>query len=58
MLHKYGVTSVVDIPKATVRRLFELAGMLHEFDSSRRIGWEELEALDPVDRGSMLVLAG
>lgn len=49
---------LVGIAKATVRRLFERAGMLHEFDSSRCIGWEELESLDPVDRGSMLVLAG
>jgi hypothetical protein len=38
--------------------LFERADMLHEFDNALRIGSEELESLDPVDRGSMLVLAG
>lgn len=49
---------LVDISKATVRRLFERAGMLHDFDNARCIGWEELESLEPVDRGSMLVMAG
>ena len=49
---------LVDIQESTARRLFELAGMRNEFDAARRIGWEELESLAPVDRGSMLVLAG
>lgn len=49
---------LVDISKATARRLFELAGMRHEFDNARCIAWEALESLKPVDRGSMLVLAG
>lgn len=49
---------LVDIQEVTARRLFELAGMRHEFDTALRIGWEELESLTPVDRGSMLVLAG
>lgn len=49
---------LVDIQEGTARRLFELAGMRHEFDTALRIGWEELESLAPVDRGSMLVLAG
>jgi hypothetical protein len=48
----------VDIQEGTARRLFELAGMRREFDTALRIGWEELESLTPVDRGSMLVLAG
>lgn len=49
---------LVDIREGTARRLFERADMLHEFDNAQRICWEELESLDPVDRGSMLVLAG
>ena len=49
---------LVDIQERTARRLFELAGMRHEFDTALRIGWEELDSLAPVDRGSMLVLAG
>jgi hypothetical protein len=49
---------LVDIREGTTRRLFERADMLHEFDNALRIGSEELESLDPVDRGSMLVLAG
>ncbi|MBG6078022.1 hypothetical protein [Polaromonas sp. CG_9.11] len=49
---------LVDIHEGTARRLFERADMRHEFDNALRIGWEELESLNPVDRGSMLVLAG
>lgn len=49
---------LVDIPESTAQRLFADADMLHEFGNARRIGWEELQSLDPVDRGSMLVLAG
>ncbi len=49
---------LVDTPEGTTRRLFELADMRHEFDKARRIGWEELESLAPIERGSMLVLAG
>jgi hypothetical protein len=49
---------LVDIQEGTARRLFELADMRHEFDTALRIGREELESLAPVDRGSMLVLAG
>ncbi len=49
---------LVDIHEDTARRLFELADMRHEFDEARRIGWEELESLAPIERGSMLVLAG
>lgn len=49
---------LVDMHEVTARRLFELAGMRHEFDTALRTGWEELDSLAPVDRGSMLVLAG
>lgn len=49
---------LVDLQERTARSLFELADMRHEFDSARRIGWEDLESLAPVVRGSMLVLAG
>jgi hypothetical protein len=49
---------LVDIPESTAQRLFESADMQHAFDSSRHLGWEELESLDPIDRGSMLVLTG
>lgn len=49
---------LVDIQESTARRLFEQADMLREFDAARRIGWEELESLTPVDHGSMLVLTG
>ncbi len=49
---------LVDMQESTARRMFELAGMRHEFENARRISWEELDALAPVDRGSMLVMAG
>ena len=49
---------LVDMQEGTARRLFELAGMRHEFNTALRIGCEELDSLAPVDRGSMLVLAG
>jgi hypothetical protein len=48
----------VDISEDTARRLFELADMRYEFDGARRIGWAELGSLAPIERGSMLVLAG
>jgi hypothetical protein len=49
---------LVDMQESTARRLFELAGMQQAFEGAQRIGWEELESLTPIDRGSMLVLAG
>ena len=49
---------LVDIQESTARWLFEQAGMHREFDGARRLGWEDLESLPPIDRGSMLVLAG
>lgn len=49
---------LVDISEGTARRLFELADMSHEFNTASRIGWEKLESLAPVERGSMLVLTG
>ncbi|WP_143129241.1 hypothetical protein [Variovorax sp. PDC80] len=52
------VIVLVDIREDTAQRLFEQAGMLQEFEAAVRIGWEQLQSLDPVDRGSMLVLTG
>jgi hypothetical protein len=49
---------LVDISEGTARRLFEHAGMLREFESATRIGWEELNSLDSIERASMLVLTG
>jgi hypothetical protein len=49
---------LVEINEGTARRLFDLADMHREFDTALRIGSEELDSLAPVDRGSMLVLAG
>ncbi|MFM9901597.1 MAG: hypothetical protein ACKVOT_11315 [Polaromonas sp.] len=49
---------LVDIHESTARRLFELADMRHEFSTALCIGWEELEAFAPINRGSILVLAG
>ncbi|WP_423460310.1 hypothetical protein [Ottowia sp. VDI28] len=52
------VIVLVDIHETVARRLFELADMHHEFDKALRTDWGELESLSPIDRGSMLVLAG
>lgn len=49
---------LVDINEKTAQRLFELADMSSEFEKARRIGWEALESLAPIERGSMLVLTG
>jgi len=49
---------LVDMHEGTAQRLFELADMRREFDEARRIGWEELDSLAPIERGSMLVLIG
>ena len=52
------VIVLVDMRESTARRLFEIAGMRQEFEAAKRIGWEQLESLAPIDRGSMLVLTG
>lgn len=49
---------LVDMQESTARRLFELAGMQQAFEGAKRIGWEELESLTPIDHGSMLVFVG